>query len=162
MNSLEKNKKKDPQTCWRLFNKKNSNDILITLDRFYEHFKSLATEEEEYEDIQYEINLINNDSLNEPITACGVLENMKKLKNNKAPGNDMVINEYIKSTQHVFCPLYVKLFNKVLDSGDKPSEWLVGTIVPLYKNKGDTDDTNNYTTKLCRETIYIFFKCKVD
>lgn len=34
-----------------------------------------------------------------------------------------------------------------MDSGDIPSEWLVGAIVTLYKNKGDTNDTNNYWGK---------------
>ncbi len=41
-------------------------------------------------------------------------------------------------------PLYVKLFNKVFDSGVMPTEWLVGMIVPIYKNKGDTHSVNNY------------------
>lgn len=34
--------------------------------------------------------------------------------------------------------------SKVFDSGEIPSEWLVGTTVPLYKNKGNTNDANNY------------------
>ena len=54
----------------------------------------------------------------------------------------MIINEYIKSTKYFLCPLYVRIFNKILDTGVMPSEWLVGTIVPLYK--GDIQDVNNY------------------
>ncbi len=56
----------------------------------------------------------------------------------------MIINEYIKSTKHFLCPLYVRIFNKILDTGVMPSKWLVGTIVPLYKDKGDIQDVNNY------------------
>ena len=37
-----------------------------------------------------------------------------------------------------------KVVNKILDTGDFPSEWLVGVVVPLYKNKGDINDCNNY------------------
>ncbi len=40
--------------------------------------------------------------------------------------------------------LYVKLFNKTLDSGVMPSEWVVCMIIPICKNKGDTHDVNNY------------------
>ena len=36
------------------------------------------------------------------------------------------------------------MFNKTLDTGIMPTEWLVGMIVPLYKNKGNKEDTNNY------------------
>lgn len=67
-----------------------------------------------------------------------------KLKHNKAEGIDGIINEYIKSTKHIMCPLYVKLFNKVLDTGVIPEDWLIGVIVPFYKNTGDTKDVNNY------------------
>ena len=44
----------------------------------------------------------------------------------------------------MMCPLYVKLFNKVLDTGDIPDDWLVGVIVPIYKNVGEVSDVNNY------------------
>ncbi len=36
------------------------------------------------------------------------------------------------------------MFNKILDTGVMPSEWSVGTIVPLYKNKGYIQDVSNY------------------
>ena len=56
----------------------------------------------------------------------------------------MLINEYIKITKNILLPLYVMFFNKILDSGAMPSEWLVGMIVPIYKSKGDICDVNNY------------------
>ena len=36
---------------------------------------------------------------------------MKKNQNNKACGDDLVINEYIKSTTEKFIELYEKMFN---------------------------------------------------
>ena len=36
------------------------------------------------------------------------------------------------------------MFNKILDGGVVPLEWTIGVIVPIYKNKGDVQDTNNY------------------
>ncbi len=71
----------------------------------------------------------------------------------------MIINEYIKSTKHLLCPLYVKMFNKILDTGVMSSEWSVGTIVPLYKNKGDIQDVNNYrgiTLLSCMGKLFTF------
>ena len=41
-------------------------------------------------------------------------------------------------------PLYIKLFNKVLDTGEIPDDWLTGMIIPIYKNKGSKEDANNY------------------
>ena len=40
-------------------------------------------------------------------------------------------------------PLYVKLFNKVLQSGQISEDWLIGAIVLIYKNKGDKMDAKN-------------------
>ena len=38
----------------------------------------------------------------------------------------------------------VSLFNEVLNQGVVPEDWLIGHIVPLFKNKGDKKDANNY------------------
>ena len=79
-----------------------------------------------------------------PITEVEIKKCVNRLRNNKAADIDCIINEYIKNTIDLLCPLYVILFNKILDTGILPDEWLVGTIVPIYKNKGDKDDVNNY------------------
>ena len=66
------------------------------------------------------------------------------MKNGKCPGKDQILNEYIKSTQHIFLPIYVKLFNIVFDSGIIPPVWLEGIIRPIYKNKGDIKNVENF------------------
>ncbi len=71
-------------------------------------------------------------ALNDPISEEEVVKRIKKLKNNKSPASDMILNEYIKRTKLLLCPLYVKIFNKIVDTGVMPSEWSVDTIVPLY------------------------------
>jgi len=62
---------------------------------------------------------------------------IKKLKNDKASGEDVIINEYIKSTAHQFINIYEKLFNLIFDCGIIPESWVIGKIKPIYKNKGD-------------------------
>ena len=56
-----------------------------------------------------------NDVLNSPITdeeiKCGIVN----MKNHKSSGNDMIINEYITSTCDFLLPVYVQLFNLILD-----------------------------------------------
>ncbi len=39
---------------------------------------------------------------------------------------------------------YIKLFNKALCTGEVPEDWLVGLIVPIFKEKGCKTDCNNY------------------
>ena len=38
----------------------------------------------------------------------------------------------------------VGLFNLVLSTGQIPEEWSIGIIVPIYKNKGEMSNPDNY------------------
>ena len=60
-------------------------------------------------------------------------------KNNQASGEDVIINEYIKATSDQFIVVYEKLFNLIFESGIVPESWLIGNIIPIYKNKGDSN-----------------------
>ena len=40
--------------------------------------------------------------------------------------------------------ILTKMFNLVLDSGIVPTNWCIGVIKPLYKNKCSTYDRDNY------------------
>ena len=73
-----------------------------------------------------------------------MLKAIGKLKNDKAPDFDNIVNEYIKGTKNILYNLYVKIFNRILDTGYLSEEWLIGVIVPIYKNKDDVDDPHNY------------------
>ncbi len=145
---LRENKSKDPKTYWKIIKGDQTNkENEIALDKFYDHFRLLSNDDDhvDNEGIDYEITSdFNSAILNGPITSDEVKRCIRKLKSNKSPGVDNIINEYIKCTVDLLCPLYVKIFNKILDTGVFPSEWSIGVIVPLYKNKGDPTDTNNY------------------
>ena len=69
---------------------------------------------------------------------------IRKLKCGKSADTDGIVNEYIKHSPELFLQLYVKLFNQILTSGKIPKKWLKGIIVPIYKNKGDPRDADNY------------------
>ena len=53
-------------------------------------------------------------------------------------------NEYIINSSHVLTKLYVKLINDILDSSCIPESWLLGQIIPIFKNKGSIENPENY------------------
>ena len=73
-----------------------------------------------------------------------IVASVQKLHNNKASGMDNIVNEFIKHSPHNILSIVVKLFNTVLETGIVPSDWTIGVIKPLYKNKGSIDDADNY------------------
>ena len=88
-------------------------------------------------------NLVNEE-INQPITYEELSKAIKALKNNKSPGLDNIVNEQLKSTFNIMHPLLIELFNVILDKGIVPETWTVGNIKPIFKNKGNPKDPENY------------------
>ena len=152
-NELRKKSNSDPRELWKILNNfSNSNsreDPKLTIDTLYEYFKNLnSTDDTDDSDVEFDIpNLdddLANDILNSKITEDEIISAIRGLKNGKAPGYDDVLNEYIKSTFHLLMPLYVLLFNKILDTGIIPEIWTAGIIMAIYKNKGDPSSPDSY------------------
>ena len=66
-----------------------------------------------------------------------------KLKDNKSSFSDKIKNEMIKSSLNELMPVYLKLFNTVLDLGTMPQMWCDGLITPIFKC-GTKSDPSNY------------------
>ena len=105
------------------------------LKDFYEHFKLLSQPTTEETKILMPDTLPPNESLNVEITSEEIQHCINNLKNGKAPGLDMILNEYIKSTSSIFIPIYEKLFNAIIDTGHFPVQWSTGCIHPIYKKQ---------------------------
>ena len=88
--------------------------------------------------------MFQNEFVNKEFTASEVRNVIKQLKCNKAAGTDLVVNEFLRVTADKLCPMFTKLFNFILVSGVIPDAWSQGLIVPIYKNKGEVTDPNNY------------------
>lgn len=137
----------DPRKYWCIINDNKQNaETKASLEDFYDFFKAInAINEEENIIINSETNLsANNDDINMPITDQEISEAVRRLKNNKAPGYDEIVNEQIKHSINMMLPIYNKLFNLVFNTGIVPEAWTIGMIKPIYKNKGDPKQPENY------------------
>ena len=85
---------------------------------------------------------MSND-LNNPIKFEEIKQMICNLKNGKAPGLDMISAELLKNLNTKFLVIFVRLFNRILESGDFPEEWAIGIIVLLFKG-GDKTNLDNY------------------
>ena len=145
---LRKMQSSKPKEYWKLLNSLNtrSNKNTPNLEEFVEHFKNLNKSQRE--DTDFNLGSFDpandNEMLNSKITRDEILRNINKLKNGKAAGYDSIANEYIKHTKDIFLPVYEILFNTILDTGNFPEQWTLGIIKPVYKNKGNSNDVNNF------------------
>ena len=146
-NRLRDMESKRPREYWKFINSLNRNGTnhpTPTIQEFYDHFKLLNSCNDDSEEIPDLENVQNNEILNTKITQNEILSAIRKLNNGKAPGPDRILIEYIKTTSQLLLPLYEMFFNCILDTGHFPEQWSVGCIYPIYKNKGDRTDAQNY------------------
>lgn len=156
-NKLRSLKHKNSREYWKILNhasnskKKETN---ISMQALFEHFKKLSFKEQDESpfdprDAASEHTI--SEELNRNFTVAEIIRCIKKLKNNKACGIDLVINEYLKNCPQNVIVLIVNLFNLVLNTGVVPTEWGEGLIQPIFKNKGSKNSANNYRgiTFLC-------------
>ena len=144
LHKLHSNK---PKEFWKIINSlENKSEYPdLNLGEFYDYFKTSNSSENSEDDQEVHIDLNNeNEILNSQITGQEILNCIKNLKNNKSFGNDVILNEYIKSTANQMLPIYINLFNLIFDTGILPDIWLEGIIRPIYKRKGDVENPENY------------------
>ena len=131
----------------KISNKPHKKTIPIKNDKIYEHFKKLNLDSNVSSSVNHDYSQymdISCEELDGDCCADEIISAINMLKTNKTHGSDNVLNEYIKSTKDVFLPIYIRLFNYILQTGSIPETWLVGRILPIYKNKGDIHEPENY------------------
>ena len=139
----------NPKLYWKLLNpsRKKATKCKVPVEELFEHFRNLNQgTDERHDTTDYGDAFVNNSNvlLNGPFTEAEICKVLNQVKTNKAFGTDCISNEYIKSTSTLMLPIYVKLFNVILETGVFPRQWSVGKIIPIYKNKGSLEDPNNY------------------
>jgi len=117
-------KSRNSKEYWKLLRSTHNSDIPILIDEFFTHFKELAQDNENVYngDVGMNTNIPTYDTtqLNGPFTELEISKCIGKLRKGKSAGSDDILNEYIKSTEEIMMPLYVKLFNKIMDEGIIP------------------------------------------
>ena len=148
---IRKMKSNDPKEYWQLFKKPKACSAKIDIDSLETHFRQLSVENEDTNDRVGALigntdrnTDLDTSTLNADITEVEVNKCIENLKNGKASGIDGILNEFIKHSRQKLIRVYTRLFNKVLEQGVVPDSWTIGLIVPIYKNKGDQSDPNNY------------------
>ena len=108
-------------------------------------FKELNTADDNPDEPLINIDISDDyEFLNFFITESEIRKCINSLKNNKASANDNIINEYLKHSAEQMMPIYILLFNLVLDTGILPDAWLEGIIRPIFKRSGDSKKPENY------------------
>ena len=148
---LEYLKKKNPKEFYRIFRKRKGNiHHGPNISEFYNHFKELSATEQitstrtdDSEIATSEATIPSYPELSGLITTEEVTLAIKRLKKEKSPGVDNLLNEYFIEYQDYLIAHLVALFNVVFSSGFFPKIWSEGIITPVFK-KGKYNDCNNY------------------
>ena len=89
------------------------------------------------------VNALHDEFLDAPFTMFELEKALKKLKNNKSPGFDNVINEFLKLNTPLFKEVLLYVFNALYNNSYFPEAWSIGLIIPIFK-KGNPDSPENY------------------
>ena len=129
---------------WKIFRKlspkSNSNPTQPSIANFSKYFEKLSNTDRTQD---FPKPSEANGPLDYEITEKELEDAGKKLKTGKSTGMDNISNEAISVLIETHPKLALKLFNKILESGEIIPEWLIGLIVPIYKD-GARLDPGNY------------------
>jgi hypothetical protein len=145
-NMLSNLKRVNPKQFYKLFKgkKRNHSTCPLSPNDFKVYFEKLMSNSDipASEDI-HATNDCVFDELDAPFTNEVILAEIRRIKRDRAPGYDNLVNELFISCSDILTPILVELFNKILDSGMYPAEWSTGIVIPIFK-KGNKEDAGNY------------------
>ena len=144
---------RNPQDTWKqigkIFNirkRQPHGTETVSAEQFYEYFKqqNAAPTNGDQTDLE-DTGVIEEEAapLDYAISEEEIDFAIKKLKLNKAPGCDKILNEVLKTGKDIIKGHLLELFNRILSSGKYPTLWSFGLIVPIHK-KDDRSKAENY------------------
>ena len=112
------------------------------MSQWHDHLSDLYSENNEDINLDYYDENSSN-PLDYAFNCKEIRQAIQKLKNNKQPGPDQVLNEFIKYGSDILLFPLVKLFNRILTSGSFPNAWKISLMTFLPKNN-EVYNCNNY------------------
>ena len=134
------------QKYWDFIKKKTDAPLAnsgINFADFVDFFKDVNATQYDMPRETQTANINVNEELDKEISEKEIREAVRKLKNRKAVGVDMIANEYIKATIDIFISIYKRIFNLIFNEGIIPRTWTEGIIKPIYKKKGEIPTTTD-------------------
>ena len=98
-----------------------------------------------------------DDKLDAEITEEELTHVADKIKPNKAPGSDGISINRVKSNLFVLLPLVLQQFSSNFSQVVIPKFWIISLLKPLYKNKGDEKNPDNYRELALGNSIFKLF-----
>jgi hypothetical protein len=95
------------------------------------------------------------------VSVPGVIKQLKSLDAGKSQGNDEIPPCFLKECAAELAPMLTLLFQKSLDTGELPDDWLDALVNPIHK-KGEKDIPSNYrpislTSVTCKVLEHIVY-----
>ena len=136
-----------PREYWKILNGCVEGKKLkerVSLETFFAHFQKLSDTAQGQDHEPPSTPPEPDPILNANITMKEIRDFIASSSNGKACGPDGIRNEFLKNLPDEALECILEFFNKILDTGIIPEDWTIGTILPLYKNKGPPEDPGNY------------------
>ena len=129
LRNLRKCKPKDFLRIINSYSDSKSNDIPVSADRLFFHFKHLNKPNSHSSGSTPQTSdVITNETIDFPITEEEVANSNRLLKPSKSPGIDNIPPRVYKVLNQLFITSNTQLFNKILETGQFPSQWGIGVI----------------------------------
>uniref|UniRef100_A0A146M389 Retrovirus-related Pol polyprotein LINE-1 n=3 Tax=Lygus hesperus TaxID=30085 RepID=A0A146M389_LYGHE len=121
-----------------------SNVTNICMSDWVRYFEGLLNPSVAWTPVSF-VEPLNTSSLQDsPFTLSELKSVVSRLKDGKAPGLDRVGYEFYKCSGDEYLSRLLLLYNKLFDLGEVPETYCRALIYPLFKRKGDRNDTAAY------------------
>ena len=127
---------------------KNKDGKLLTTEReieerWTEHFNEILNRPEPQNKATIEPAIIDLEINCNELSKQEIIDAIKTLRNNKAPGGDGLSAELFKADPETAAAILLPLFKQIWREEKIPSDWTKGIIITIPK-KGSLNDCNNY------------------